>query len=132
MRIFLVQSYERLFLKDFFKIRQNLKEEFFIEKIKALIFLESILVIEKVEKLQSNIEVYDNLSILKFDFSLKIGFRPFLHQYHLELIRQSNKTICVFSSFKLLSQFLHQLRDSRIRFKFRSQLWRLLREYRKR
>ena len=41
-------------MKDFFKIRQNLKEEFCIEKIKALIFLESILVIEKVEKLQFN------------------------------------------------------------------------------
>lgn len=38
-------------------------EAFLVEKSKDLIFLEKLLTIEKVEELQSNIEVKENLSI---------------------------------------------------------------------
>ena len=98
-------------MADFFKIRQN--------------FRGATLTIEKVEELQSSIEVKGNLIILKYDFSLKT-VAPIFTPVALELLEQSNKTICVFPSFKLLSHSLHQLRVSRIRLKFRRQLLRLL------
>lgn len=94
-----------------------------MEKSKDLIFLEKLLTIEKVEELQSNIEVKENLSILKYDFFLKI-VAPILTPVAQELLEQSNKTLCGFTSFKLLNHSLPRV--SRIRLKCRRQLQQLL------
>lgn len=98
-------------------------EAFLVEKSKDLIFLEKLLTIEKVEELQSNIEVKENLSIWKYDFFLKI-VAPILTPVAQELLEQSNKTLCGFTSIKLLNHSLPRV--SRIRLKCRRQLQQLL------
>lgn len=94
-----------------------------MEKSKDLIFLEKLLTIEKVEELQSNIEVKENLSIWKYDFFLQI-VAPILTPVAQELLEQSNKTLCGFTSIKLLNHSLPRV--SRIRLKCRRQLQQLL------
>ena len=73
---------------DFQRYRATLGETNFIERIRAPIFLETVLAVEIMQEPQSNLEEKDNLSILKDDFFSRTtrSFVRYSHQFFYFLL----------------------------------------------
>ena len=92
---------------DLLRYRPTSGERNFIERIKALIFLDAVLAIEIMYEPQSNLEERVNPGILKDGFSSRTD-PPIFTSIEPVLLDWSNKTSWVFPALKSTSYFLPQ------------------------